>query len=363
MTLAQWHEKYWPVIEASVRPSTERGYDVGWRLRVRPSLGKRRLDEITSTMIETVMVGWDGGPSVKNDALAVLSRLLDGARRDRIIDYIPAKDIKRPSTRESKSPRSRALTVDQVRRMLHLVPDGPYRRFLAVMCFTGMRAGAVTALRAGDVDFARGVIRISRSMSPGRHGELVEQTPKSHKDREAPLSGLLRPYAEAAALGRRPDDLLFSGPDGGRLTNHNLRRAVNWATLREALGRPDLRIHDLRHTFATILFDSGAAAPDVQATLGHSNLQVTERYSTAREGVAIRAGSVIDAAFGEGPKAGSGAGPSSRSARSGSGRARLAEPTRDGTSRPKNGTRMAQLSDWEGGSGTDPRKTPDPPRL
>lgn len=64
-----------------------------------------------------------------------------------------------------------------------------------------------------------------------------------------------------------------------------------------AIGRPDLRIHDLRHTFATILFDAGASAPDVQATLGHSSLQVTERYSRAREGVALRAGAVLNDAL------------------------------------------------------------------
>jgi integrase len=61
------------------------------------------------------------------------------------------------------------------------------------------------------------------------------------------------------------------------------RRTVDWEKIRIALGSPDLRVHDLRHTFATILFDAGASAPDVQAVLGHSSLQVTERYSRARE--------------------------------------------------------------------------------
>lgn len=128
-------------------------------------------------------------------------------------------------------------------------------------------------------------------------GELIEQSPKSHKSRDVPLIDTLRPYAEAAARGKRGSDLLFDGPDGGRLTNHNARRAVNWEELREAIGRPDLRIHDLRHTFATILFDAGATAPDVQATLGHSSLQVTERDSRAREGVAIRAGAALNDAL------------------------------------------------------------------
>ena len=68
-------------------------------------------------------------------------------------------------------------------------------------------------------------------------------------------------------------DLLFAGPDGGRITNLNARRGADWETLREAIGRPDLRIQDLRHTFATILFDAGARASDVQATLGRSSLR------------------------------------------------------------------------------------------
>lgn len=160
-----------------------------------------------------------------------------------------------------------------------------------------MRAGEVTALRVGDVDFGRGVIRVSRSLSPGMRGELIEQSPKSHKSRDVPLIDALRPYAEAAARGKRGSDLLFDVVDGGRLTNHNARRAANWEEWREAIGRPDLRIHDLRHTFARILFDAGATAPDVQATLGHSSLQVTERYSRAREGVELRVGAALDDAL------------------------------------------------------------------
>ena len=49
-----------------------------------------------------------------------------------------------------------------------------------------------------------------------------------------------------------------------------------------------------KYIFATILFDAGASAPDVQAVLGHSSLQVTERYSRAREGVARRTAAVFD---------------------------------------------------------------------
>ena len=344
MALEQWHERYWPAIESSVRPATARCYDVAWRLRVKPSLGQHRLEDITSPMIESAMATWSGGASAKNDALAVLSRLLDAARRSRFIDYNPAREVKRPSMRDSISPISRALTVDQVRILLGLVPEGVYRRYIAALVYTGMRAGEGTALRVGDVDFERGIIRISRSLSPGKHGELIEQSPKSHKSREVPLIDALRPCAEEAARGKQPNELLFAGPDGGRLTNHNLRRAVDWDKLRKVIGRPDLRVHDLRHTFATILFDAGASAPDVQATLGHSSLQVTERYSRAREGVALRAGAVLDQALGGAP--GKAAGAKLR-----------------GASSRRNGPRMDRTQQTWGRSGGSGQEKPDPPAL
>ncbi len=64
--------------------------------------------------------------------------------------------------------------------------------------------------------------------------------------------------------------------------------------VRHELDRPDLRIYDLRHTLATMLFDAGAAANDVQAILGHSTIQVTERYSRARSDAAVRAAGALD---------------------------------------------------------------------
>lgn len=157
-----------------------------------------------------------------------------------------------------------------------------------------MRAGEATAIRVRDVDLTQGVLRVSRSFSPGLNGELIEQSPKSHKERQVPIVQAFLPHVQEAMKDKEPDDLLFSGPNGGRLVAANFRRAVDWAMIRTAVKRPDLRVHDLRHTFATILFDAGASAPDVQAVLGHSSLQVTERYSRAREGVARRTAAVFD---------------------------------------------------------------------
>ncbi|MFT4124409.1 MAG: tyrosine-type recombinase/integrase [Microbacteriaceae bacterium] len=172
-------------------------------------------------------------------------------------------------------------------------------------------------------------INVPTDLPNGVEGELVEQSPKSHKSREVPLIAALRPYVEDAARGKQPDELLLAGPDGGRLTNHNARRAVDWDALRAAIGRPDLRMHDLRHTFATIiLFDAGTSALDVQATLGHFQPPDHRTVLPRRKGVALRAGAVLDQALGGGTSKGAGAG-------------------REGKSDRGNGPRMARTrQDW-----------------
>lgn len=100
-----------------------------------------------------------------------------------------------------------------------------------------------------------------------------------------------------AMLGKRPSDLLFDGVRGGRLSVGTFRRAVDWELIRTELGRPDFKVKDLRHTFATLLFDGGAAANDVKDAMGHSSLRVTEIYTRARSDVARRAGDALNRAF------------------------------------------------------------------
>ncbi len=286
--LERWHERYWPVIEATIRPASARAYDAAWRVRVRPSLGQFPISSNTSPAIEMAMLEWSGALSTKKDALALLSRLLDGARRARMIDVNPVVDVRVPRVLPSSSLRSRALSVEQVDQLLLMIPDGPYRSFVAGLAYTGMRAGEATAMRVGDTDFDAQVIRVCRSISPGRNGELVEQAPKGYRDRHVPLCDALLPYVQEAARGKQPLNRLFTGPRGGSLTSRLLARAIDWPGIRRTLGRPDLMIRDLRHTFATMLFDAGVSAPDVQQAMGHSSLQVTERYSRPRDGSAAR---------------------------------------------------------------------------
>lgn len=299
MTLTQWHTRHWSIIEGSVRASTARAYERGWRLRVKPWLGHIKLEKLTAGAIEEAISGWTGTTSTRVDALSVLSRLLDGAVRARLVPLNQARLARRPKSDDANSLRSRALTAGEVQLLLASIDDAHYRRYIAGLVYTGMRANEATALRIEDVDLAHRTIHVRRAFSIGADGHGVELSPKSHKERDVPIPtppvGLL---AEAMADKQR-GDLVFTGPRGGRINASNVRRAIDWKTLRSQLNRDDLRIHDLRHTLATLLFDAGASANDVQAILGHSSMQMTERYSRSRSDVAKRAAAAIDTLFGE----------------------------------------------------------------
>ncbi|WP_194421475.1 tyrosine-type recombinase/integrase [Microbacterium abyssi] len=300
MTLAQWHRRYWPVLQGSIRASTARAYERGWRLRVKPWLGHIKLENLTAGKIEEAMAGWTGQSSTLIDALSVLSRLLDGAVRARLVPLNQARLARRPRSDTSISLRSRALTAAEVPILLAAIDDVHYRRYIASLVYTGMRANEATALRIEDVDLAHRTIHVRRAFSIGADGLGVELTPKGHTERDVPIPTPLVALLTDAMSGKRRGDLLFTGPRGGRINASNVRRAVDWKTLRRKLYRDDLRIHDLRHTFATMMFDAGASANDVQAILGHSTMQMTERYSRARSDAAQRAAAAIDSLFGKG---------------------------------------------------------------
>lgn len=297
MTLAAWHAQVWPVVQQSVRPATARAYDVSWRKRVKPWFGHRKLEGIKVGDVEAAIAGWDGSASTRIDALAILSRLLDSAARAEIIALNPVRLARRPRSESHQSLRSRALTAAEVDTLIASIDDGVYRWYIAALAYTGMRAGEGAALQVGDVDLDSGVIHVRRNLSTGHSGQTIEQSPKSRKERTVPLPAALRPYLLAAMRGKRRTDPVFTGPRGGRLNVSNVRRAVDWKAIRTKLDREDLRIHDLRHTLATMLFDAGASANDVQAVLGHSSMQVTEKYSRARADVAVRTGKALDDLF------------------------------------------------------------------
>jgi len=304
VTVAEFWERYKGAILAGVRPHTQSGYEVAWRRRVGPSFGSRELGSITTFDIEAEMATWDVARSTKGDGLACLSAIMRAAVKAGLVPVNPCKGVQLPRPTQD-DPTGRALNLSQVGRLLAVLPQsGPYRAFILCLLFTGMRVGEAAALLVQDCDLDAGVINVTKTASPGRTGELRIGPTKSGKTRMVPIPAPLLPVVVEACQGKRPTDRVFPGPQGGFITSRNLSRALRWALIRDQVkefppGERPLHWHDLRHTAATTLFLGGASAPDVQAILGHSSLQVTQLYANTRADAAKRGAVVLSDYYAE----------------------------------------------------------------
>ena len=155
------------------------------------------------------------------------------------------------------------LSKQEVRQILQVQANLKHRCMLTLIYSAGLRSGELLRLRVQDIDSDRMLIAIKGS--------------KGKKDRMTILSEraltLLRAYFRAY----RPQKWLFEGASGGPYTPSSLRRVFHDAVSKAGIQK-SVRLHDLRHSFATHLLESGTDSRYIQRLLGHNNLNTTEIY-------------------------------------------------------------------------------------
>ena len=151
-----------------------------------------------------------------------------------------------------------------------------------LLAFSGLRWGEAAALRRGRCGLLRSQIRVREAVSEVK-GKIHFGETKTGKSRTVVVPGFLRDRLAAHLATQKTDDpeaFVFADSKGGPLRNSNWRIRV-WKPACEASGMPEgLRIHDLRHTAASLAVSAGANVKAVQRMLGHSTAsQTLDRYS------------------------------------------------------------------------------------
>lgn len=166
----------------------------------------------------------------------------------------------------------RDLPTDEAIQAVENGADVPFGLFALVCLYAGLRRGEALALTYEDIDRDAGVIHVTKAVEfVGNNPHL--KTPKTVAGyRDAILLDAL-----AAVLPEDGTGLLFPRPDGGLLTKIQYRK--RWAKYCEAIGY-EITAHQLRHGFATILYEAGVPDKDAQELLGHSSITVTRDVYT-----------------------------------------------------------------------------------
>jgi integrase len=171
----------------------------------------------------------------------------------------------------------RYLTHEQLHRLA--VASGRLRTFVLTLGYCGLRFGEAAALRVADVDVTAHRIRVRRSVTYVRKTGLVDGPTKNHTSRTVPVPAFVARLLETEMAGHDRDALVFaSSRNNEYLTLGQARYAFQKATA-AVEGSDGVRLHDLRHTCASLAIRSAANVKVVQKLLGHKTATLTlDRY-------------------------------------------------------------------------------------
>ena len=242
------------------------------------ALGDRPAGEITTAEIAALLDAVaDSGvtPRTVNARRATLLAIFNYGRKHAGLQDNPVHGVDK--RRERQQPPLATYSVAEVERLAGACEKSQDAEVVRAAAYTGLRMGELRALRWSDV--GEDVLTVSRALSAG-----VESGTKGGRVRYVPLV----PQAKAAfdRLRDRRDftganELAFCNYLGRTLDASALRRRFKCA--RDAAGLRPLRFHDLRHTYGSLLAAAGVPVTDIQAAMGHADIQTTARYLHARQ--------------------------------------------------------------------------------
>ncbi len=276
--LAGWLED---VARPSIRHATYALYKGLIHKHVNPRLGGVPLSRLTPKDMQALLADLErGGASARLRQLvhAVLHRAFRQAVEWGLVLRHPCAAVVRP-----RAPRRamQVLTPEQARRFLDAARENRLHALYTVLVGTGLRLGEALGLTWPDVDLGRGTLTVRQQLCEV-NGRLWLQEPKTAAARrtlDAPafVVEALRGHEERMrAEGHLLNDsfLVFVDYEGHPLRKSNLRRRSFLPLLRRA-GLPRLRLHDLRHTAATLHLRQGTHPSVVQQMLGHARVSIT----------------------------------------------------------------------------------------
>ncbi len=158
--------------------------------------------------------------------------------------------------------------IDAVRKAV----DAPFGLFALVCLYGGLRRGEALALEYEDIDRKAGLIHVTKAVEFIGNNPHIKQPKTAAGTRDVPLLDPL-----AAALPDKKSGLLFPREDGKPLTKTQYRK--RWIKYCESIGF-EITAHQLRHGYATILYEAGIQDKDAQELLGHSSIAVTRDVYT-----------------------------------------------------------------------------------
>jgi integrase len=299
LSVAQFLTGEWlPAIKSTVRLTTYRSYVQHVEWHIVPHLGEVPLQSLCGAQINGLYAtlaasGRRGGTSglsalTIRHVHAVLHRALKDAVRWGVLARNPIAAADPP--RLSRGREMRTWSAEQLEAFLTFTEQDRLHALWQLLALSGMRRGEACGLRWCDCDLEQGRIAVRRALVPVARTVLVSEPKTARGRRSIALDertvAVLQAHAEQQSAEREAatkwieTGLVFTGGDGQALPPNSVSRC--FARVVKKAGLPGIRLHDLRHTHATLALRAGIHPKVVSERLGHATVAITlDTYSHA----------------------------------------------------------------------------------
>jgi len=294
-SLADYLEHEWlPIQEARLRPSTFHGYRRVIQQQIIPLLGGIRLSDLTAGDVAAFLQDLRSSTPRRKGAPALSEQSIKRAFRVLFSALAHAVElglvVKNAAARVPRSARPRPVqkemkvwSVDELRTFLDATSDDRLHSMFVLAATSGLRRSEILGLRWTDIDLATGTLAVRRARVAAGY-DVFEGETKSGRSRlvripEGTVAALRRHRSaqleERLAWGSSWTDTgyVVTREDGLPLHPHSLTDAFERRV--RAIDVPVIRLHDLRHTCATLLLQAEVHPKVVQEMLGHSSIAIT----------------------------------------------------------------------------------------
>ena len=312
LTVGQYLERWLEDSRPNIAPNTAQTYAWFIDRHIKPTIGNvllttlrpERLQRLYSEKLTSGRHDGKGGLGSRSVRYihTTIHKALKSAMKMGLIARNPADlvDIPKVTRRDM-----RVMSEIELQIFLEFARSTPYYALFYTDLFTGLRRSELLALRWCDLDLLLCQASITRTLHQLHNREIVFRQPKTAKGRRlialSPSTvAVLEEHRSAQMEQRRAagttlhdDDLVFSQPDGNPLLPDTV--TVAWRNLARRSGLKGIRLHDARHTHASLLLKQGVHPKIVQERLGHASIAITlDTYSHVAPGLQQQAAKGFD---------------------------------------------------------------------
>lgn len=250
-----------------------------------PELGDHALAEITPEIVRQWFAGLGSEHETRNArAYALLRSIFNTAVDDGLVETNPCRIRGAAQVKHTK----RSVVLLDAAQLAQLAEKMPDDLRLAVLLagWCGLRRGEVFALRRCDVAADGSTVRVERSLTYREGRFEVGPTKTRESRREVSVPPHVRPVVVQHLqqhVADADDALIFTEPSTGSFAGEK-RFRVAWESARDAIGKPELHFHDLRHCAGVLAALTGATLRELMGRLGHTSPNTAMRYQHVAEG-------------------------------------------------------------------------------